>query len=95
MKKLLVMLCMSIAIYSGYNMVTMEASTHWHNQQVVVHGGDTLWAIAGRWAEDGEDVRAVIYRICEANQLENNAYLMPGQKLVIPVRANAEYLAQK
>ena len=95
MKKLLLMLCMSIAIYSGYNMVTMEASTHWHNQQVVVHGGDTLWAIAGRWTEEGEDVRAVIYRICEANKLEGNAYLMPGQKLVIPVRANPEYLAQK
>ena len=95
MKKLLLMLCMSIAIYSGYNMVTMEASTHWHNQQVVVHGGDTLWAIAGRWTEEGEDVRAVIYRICEANKLEGNAYLMPGQKLVMPVRANPEYLAQK
>ena len=95
MKKLLLMLCMSIAIYSGYNMVTMEASTHWRHEQVVVHGGDTLWAIADRWAQDGEDVRAVIYRICEANKLENNTYLMPGQKLVIPVRASHEYLAQK
>ncbi|MGL5206357.1 MAG: LysM peptidoglycan-binding domain-containing protein [Acidaminococcaceae bacterium] len=95
MKKILLVLCMSIAIYSGYSMVTMEASTHWRNEQVVVHAGDTLWSIAGRLAENDEDVRAVIYRICEANKLDGNSYLLPGQRLLVPVRANNEYLAKK
>ena len=48
MKKIITVLCLCTAIYLGYNMVSMEASTHWRHEQVVVHGGDTLWAIAGR-----------------------------------------------
>ena len=95
MKKIITVLCLCTVIYLGYNMVSMEASTHWRHEQVVVHGGDTLWAIAGRWAENGEDVRAVIHRIVDANKLGANAPLLPGQRLIVPVRAGGEYLAQK
>lgn len=95
MRKILVALCLSIAVYSGYNIFALEDATSWHHEQVVVHGGDTLWAIADRWAEEGEDVRAVIHRISETNKLANNTYLMPGQKLVIPVRIDSTLLAQR
>ena len=44
-----------------------------------------MWAIADRWSEQGEDVREVIYRICETNALDNTN-LKPGQKLMIPVK---------
>ena len=43
---------------------------------------------SSRWAEDDEDVRAVIYRICEANGLQNTD-LQPGQKIMVPVRVHA------
>ena len=55
---------------------------------VTVYSGDTMWDIASRWAEDDEDVRAVIYRICEANGLQNTD-LQPGQKIMVPVRVHA------
>lgn len=95
MRKIMMFLVLSIAIYMGYGMVAMEASTAWNHQQVVVHRGDTLWAIANRWTEDGEDIRVVVQRICEANNIANNSYLLPGQRLLVPIRANTEYLAQR
>ena len=49
---------------------------------VVVEPGDTLWSIAESVA-DGADVRAVIDRIQELNQLEGSA-LVPGQVLQLP-----------
>ena len=51
----------------------------------ILYTGDTMWAIADRWADQDEDVREVIYRICETNALANTN-LKPGQKLLVPVR---------
>jgi nucleoid-associated protein YgaU len=49
---------------------------------VVVQPGDTLWSIAGSLGDDG-DVRAVVDRIQELNDL-GNAPLQPGQVLQLP-----------
>ena len=49
---------------------------------VVVEPGDTLWSIAESVAE-GADVRAVVDRIQELNELEGSA-LVPGQVLQLP-----------
>ncbi|WP_346695972.1 LysM peptidoglycan-binding domain-containing protein [Thermophilibacter mediterraneus] len=49
---------------------------------VVVGQGDTLWEIAEKSAP-GEDARAVVAWIQEANGLEGGL-LVPGQELVVP-----------
>ncbi|MFQ9523775.1 MAG: LysM peptidoglycan-binding domain-containing protein [Phascolarctobacterium faecium] len=70
-------------LYTGYNF--LQDDTVYHYEQITVHTGDTMWAIADRWADQDEDVREVIYRICETNALANTN-LKPGQKLLVPVR---------
>lgn len=83
MKKLFVLMLMTTILYTGYNF--LQEDTVYHYEQITVHTGDTMWAIADRWADQGEDVREVIYRICETNSLANTN-LKPGQKLLIPVK---------
>ena len=83
MKKLFVLMLMTTILYTGYNLV--QDDTVYHYEQITVHTGDTMWAIADRWSEQGEDVREVIYRLCETNALDNTN-LKPGQKLMIPVK---------
>lgn len=76
-------------LYSGYVFGTVSAADEiYTTRTVTVYSGDTMWDIASRWAEDDEDVRAVIYRICEANGLQNTD-LQPGQKIMVPVRVHA------
>ena len=83
MKKLFVLMLMTTILYTGYNF--LQEDTVYPYEQITVHTGDTMWAIADRWADQGEDVREVIYRICETNSLANTN-LKPGQKLLIPVK---------
>ncbi|MCA0146652.1 LysM peptidoglycan-binding domain-containing protein [Blastococcus sp. LR1] len=52
------------------------------SSSVVVERGDTLWAIAGSVAGDG-DVREVVAEIVELNSLEGGA-IEPGQVLQLP-----------
>ena len=70
MKKLITVIMASLLLYSGYVLGTCAAADEvYTTKTVTVYSGDTMWDIASRWTEDGEDVRAVIYRICEANGL--------------------------
>jgi LysM repeat protein len=48
-----------------------------------VRSGDTLWAIAGTMAEPSEDVRSVIGRIKELNDLSSSS-IQQGQVLLLP-----------
>ena len=76
MKKLFVLMLMTTILYTGYNF--LQDDTVYHYEQITVHTGDTMWAIADRWADQDEDVREVIYRICETNALANtNLKLVP------------------
>lgn len=77
------LILLTTILYTGYNLV--QDDSVYHYEQITVHTGDTMWAIADRWTEQGEDVREVIYRICETNALANTN-LQPGQKLLIPVK---------
>ena len=96
MKKILLALIACLTIFSCYGVIQMEASTiPMHKEQVVVHKGDTLWSIAGRWTEKGEDVREVIYRIEQENDLSGSKFLQPGQKIVVPVRVEQDMMAQR
>ncbi|HEV2262223.1 MAG TPA: LysM peptidoglycan-binding domain-containing protein [Candidatus Rubrimentiphilum sp.] len=51
---------------------------------VVVHRGDTLWAIASSHTGGSADVQDTIDRITEVNHL-SGASLTPGQHLRIPL----------
>lgn len=48
-----------------------------------VQAGDTLWAIAGTMAEPSEDVRSVIGRIKELNDMSSSS-IQRGQVLLLP-----------
>ena len=66
MKKLTAIVMAVFLLYSGYVFGTVSAADEiYTTRTVTVYSGDTMWDIASRWAEDDEDVRAVIYRICE------------------------------
>lgn len=96
LRRILIIALACLAIYSVYGVLKMEAATAvWHKEQVVVHSGDTLWNIAGRWTTDGEDVREVLYRIQEENKLVGNGYLQPGQRIIVPIRVDANMMAKK
>ena len=51
-------------------------------QNVVVHSGDTLWAIAGSHYP-GDDLQERVAQIKAANHLHSSA-LSPGEVLVLP-----------
>lgn len=55
---------------------------------VYVSSGDTLWTIASYEQEnniyyENKDIRDIIYEIRKLNNLENNATLTVGQKLIV------------
>lgn len=83
--KILAILCLGFTLYTGMNMVLAEEPVY-YNQKITVHSGDTMWSIANRWSDDKEDVREVMHRICEANNLKSK-HIYPGQVLTIPVKA--------
>ena len=53
MKKLFVLMLMTTILYTGYNF--LQDDTVYHYEQITVHTGDTMWAIADRWADQDED----------------------------------------
>lgn len=78
--------CLGVALYVGVTMFFAEEPVY-YTETVIVHTGDTIWSIAGRWCDDSESVSDVIDRIYEANNLIN-CNIFPGQTLVIPVLEN-------
>ncbi|MFC8193735.1 LysM peptidoglycan-binding domain-containing protein [Cellulomonas sp. NPDC057328] len=53
-------------------------------QRVVVAPGQTLWGLAAEVATPGEDVRDVVLRLMELNELPAGG-LQAGQTVVVPV----------
>ncbi|MGQ0849824.1 MAG: LysM peptidoglycan-binding domain-containing protein [Actinomycetota bacterium] len=51
--------------------------------EYVVRPGDTVWELAGRVAESGEDIRTVVSAINEINGL-SGGLIRPGQVLSLP-----------
>lgn len=86
MKKILAIMCLSVILYAGYNMVFAEEYVY-KNDIVTVGKGETLWEIAWRYREEDEDIRDVIDRICDANGI-TQCIIYPGQDLYVPVRVD-------
>jgi hypothetical protein len=96
MKNFMLIFVICLTVYFGHGILNMEASNvPMYKQQVIVHSGDTLWSIASRWTEKDEDVREVLYRIQQENPLNSKAFLQPGQRIIVPVRASNEVLVRK
>lgn len=52
-------------------------------QVVEVRSGDTLWALAQKFGPKNQDVRKVVYHICQVNGTSPDQ-LQPGQNILIP-----------
>ncbi len=84
MKKILMAVCCTCILYAGYGAVFADEAVY-REYTVTVAQGDTLWDIAGRHTEAQEDVREVVFRIAQANNLKSKT-IYPGQVLKIPMR---------
>ncbi|HEX7056459.1 MAG TPA: LysM peptidoglycan-binding domain-containing protein [Bacilli bacterium] len=53
------------------------------NPVITVKQGDTIWAIAKRYAADGTDIRKIVWQIKRVNHLETGI-IHAGDRLLIP-----------
>ena len=53
---------------------------------VYVKTGDTVWKIAAQYVTDKDDIRDLVVAIRQVNALNNNARILPGQLIKVPVR---------
>ncbi|MGO4544825.1 LysM peptidoglycan-binding domain-containing protein [Paenibacillus sp. 2TAB23] len=87
--KVIVSFVIFVLLFTSFLMMGTDASsklpaTASNEEQVVtVHSGDTLWAIAKRYSDSKHDIRYIIYRIKDRNEL-NTSEINPGQTLIIP-----------
>ena len=57
-----------------------------HQLEYNVSAGDTLWSLAGKTIQSGEDVRDKIIAIQKMNGLAPTQEIVPGQTLRIPMK---------
>lgn len=60
-----------------------EAMTKPVYTEVLIQNGDTLWQLAKTYGPADEDIRKVIYKICEINGITAD-HLQSGQSILIP-----------
>lgn len=85
--KMMICACLAFGVYNTF----FAEEIVYRNYNLTVTSGDTLWDIAARHTEKNEDVRAVVYRIAEANNLHNKN-ILPGQVIKVPMRVHANDL---
>lgn len=81
---LLAALLTVLLLTGGASVATEEAGVPASTQVVMVHDGDTLWAIAAAVTSESGDVRETMTRIERLNALESGL-VYAGQRLRIPV----------
>lgn len=88
MKTFLLSFCTTFILLIAGNFIFMEEEVYSYHKVTVTHG-DTLWEIAGKYTAEHEDIREVVFRICEENDLADQD-IQPGQIIRIPVSAGVE-----
>ncbi len=73
-----------VAVWAGVRVANATGdSGAFDGRSYQVQSGDTLWQIAAEEYDDSLDLRAIVYEIRQANELDG-ALLQPGQTLTLP-----------
>lgn len=79
------MLMAFIAIVLGAGMY-VQAPPQLISYAVTASRGDTLWDICSRIATEKEDVREIVYRAKQENNIKDLGELQPGQEIIVRVK---------
>lgn len=73
-----------VAVWAGVRVANATSESEvFDGRPYVVQSGDTLWQIAATEYDGSLDLRAVVYEIRQANDLDG-ALVQPGQELTLP-----------
>ncbi len=84
-KSRLLILIVTLVLIAVPIMVKAQATQESQYTTVVVHSGDTLWAIASEYTNNNKDIRETIYNIKKVNNMDGGM-IVPGQELLVPVK---------
>ena len=65
--------------------VCSEIGARYEEETVTIHDGDTIFSLVSE-REYAGDIRDSVDRTAEANGLEGNYYLQPGDEIVLVIR---------
>lgn len=75
---------LNVAVFAFLMPGRTNADISHKTELVSVAPGDSLWSIASTYADDNTDVREMIYRIKQLNNL-SSADLLVGQTISVPL----------
>lgn len=78
-----------IAIVLGAGMY-VQAPPQLISYAVTANKGDTLWDICSKIATERDDVREIVYRAKQENNIKNPGELQPGQEIIVKVERTKE-----
>lgn len=83
------MLMAFIAIVLGAGMY-VQAPPQLISYAVTANKGDTLWDICSKIATEKDDVREIVYRAKQENNIKDPGTLEPGQEIIVRVERTKE-----
>ncbi len=78
-----------MAIVLGAGMY-VQAPPQLISYAVTANKGDTLWDICSRIATEKDDVREIVYRAKQENNIKDLGTLQPGQEIIVRVERTKE-----
>jgi len=90
MKRAILALIIALSL-SGIAQALDQAPQPHNTIIITVQPGDTLWEIAGRYMEDGQNIQEAMYIIRQTNPGKiPGGMVISGEKLIIPVPMSME-----